>query len=61
MMQWMFDLIANLRGGTPDTCDFCGQEFTEANHPLPEEGGEWACSECVARWAKKERQGEPPN
>lgn len=46
----MLELIAELRGGIPSNCDFCGKLFTEANYPTPEEGGEWACIECVTRW-----------
>lgn len=45
-----FDLIVGLRGGLPECCDFCGQAFSETRHPVPEEAGERACSECVARW-----------
>jgi hypothetical protein len=48
--QATFDLIVALRGGLPKDCDFCGQPFTEARYPVPEEAGEWACSECWARW-----------
>jgi hypothetical protein len=47
-------LIAN-RGGLPEACDFCGQSFTAARWPVPEEGRAWACSECDARWAKEEQ------
>jgi hypothetical protein len=49
----MLQLIANLRGGIPEQCDFCKQSFTEENYPTPEEGGEWACVECVTRWEKE--------
>jgi hypothetical protein len=46
----MLEMIANLRGGIPDNCDFCGKPFTEENYPTPEECGEWACIGCVTRW-----------
>lgn len=46
-------LLISLRGGLPDACDFCGQPFTDQRWPVPEEAGEWACSECEARWAKE--------
>ena len=49
-----FELIAALRGGVPAQCDFCGQEFTDDNPPQPEEAGDWACFECVKRWAKED-------
>ena len=49
----MLQLIANLRGGIPEQCDFCKQSFTEENYPTPEEGGEWACVECITRWEKE--------
>jgi hypothetical protein len=50
-----FDLIVSLRGGLPGQCDFCGQPFSQKRHPVPEEAGEWACTECVARWEDQER------
>jgi ribosomal protein L37AE/L43A len=46
-------LIVN-RGGLPEACDFCKQPFTVARYPLPEEAGAWACSECEARWTRRE-------
>lgn len=46
-----FDLIVELRGGLPLACDFCGQSYADDRQPVPEEGGEWACTECVDRWA----------
>jgi ribosomal protein L37AE/L43A len=49
-MMNTFDLLVQLRGGLPDKCDFCGQEYSAKRYPIPEEAGEWACSECVARW-----------
>jgi hypothetical protein len=52
--QAAFDLIVALRGSLPKDCDFCGQPFTEARYPVPEEAGEWACAECWARWYPKE-------
>jgi hypothetical protein len=50
------DLIAELRGGYPEKCDFCGQGYTEDRYPVPEEAGEWACSECWERWEKAEAE-----
>jgi ribosomal protein L37AE/L43A len=50
--QAAFNLIVGLRGGLPEKCDFCDQPFTERRYPVPEEAGEWTCSECVARWIK---------
>ena len=47
------DLIADLRGGIPACCDFCGQA-TEQHDLHPEEGGEWACIECIRRWDAQE-------
>jgi hypothetical protein len=52
----VLDMIIELRGGIPDNCDFCGQLFTEKNYPTPEEGGEWACIECVKRWEQEYKQ-----
>ena len=54
-----FDLIVGLRGGLPECCDFCGQAFSETRHPVPEEAGEWACSECVARWDAARAPDDP--
>jgi hypothetical protein len=48
--QSAFDLLVWLRGGLPGACDFCGQPYGDARYPVPEEAGEWACSECVTRW-----------
>jgi hypothetical protein len=48
--QTAFEMIVALRGGLPAACDFCGQPFTAARYPVPEEAGEWACSECMTRW-----------
>ena len=50
----MLDLIAELRGGIPDKCDFCGQEYNEDRYPIPEEAQAWTCSECWARWEKED-------
>lgn len=49
----LIDMIVALRGGIPECCDFCGQKFTEQNYATPEEAGEWACIQCVARWEKQ--------
>ena len=48
-----FQLLVDLRGGLPERCDFCRRRYSAIRYPVPEEGGEWACSVCVARWAKE--------
>lgn len=48
--QAAFEFIVALRGGLPEHCDFCGQPYVDGRYPIPEEAGEWACSECWARW-----------
>jgi hypothetical protein len=48
-----FDMIVRLRGGHPEKCDFFEQPYTETRCPIPEEAGEWTCSECWARWEKE--------
>ena len=49
----VFAMIADMRGGVPEKCDFCEQPYIEkVRWPLPEEGGEWACNECYARWGE---------
>ena len=50
--QAAFDLIAGLRGGVPERCDFCDQPFNEQRYPCPEEGGAWACSDCLRKWGE---------
>jgi hypothetical protein len=70
--QAAFELIVSLRGGLPEKCDFCGQPFDydalrtaqaspsgvgQLRWPVPEEAGEWTCSECLARWFKKKEPG----
>lgn len=52
------NFIIALRGGYPANCDFCLQPFTKDRRPIPEEAGEWACTECVARWYGRENQNE---
>ncbi len=51
----MINLIAELRGGMPERCDFCKKQFTEQNYPTPEEAGEWACIECVKKWDEQDK------
>lgn len=47
------DLIIGLRGGIPETCDFCGMKRApEEMHP--EETGEWVCMDCLKRWARQD-------
>lgn len=52
----MIDVIADLRGGIPETCDFCGNIFTKENYATPEEAGDWACITCVKHWDKQEQE-----
>ncbi len=41
-------LIYELRGGIPYTCDFCWQNRPQSElHP--EEAGVWICSDCIAK------------
>jgi hypothetical protein len=47
--QSMFEFLVDLRGGLPEKCDFCGQPYGAERFPIPEEAGEWSCSECEAR------------
>ncbi len=54
----MLQMIADLRGGIPEKCDFCQQEYTDIRYPIPEEAGEWTCSECWARWEKEDKENE---
>lgn len=44
-------LIEELRGGVPPTCDACGQETPEEQLD-PYSGGEWICWECTERFSK---------
>lgn len=46
-------LIVELRGGYPETCSFCGKK-PPPEELIPEEAGDWACEDCVARWEKEE-------
>lgn len=59
MNDWRgIDIIAGLRGGYPDKCDFCGQPM-KPEDAIPEEAGDWACRECWDRW-ESESQALPP-
>ncbi len=60
MMINVLQMIAELRGGIPEKCDFCGKPFTEKNYPTPEEAGNWACIECVRRWATQTGVNDDP-
>jgi hypothetical protein len=53
-------LIIELRGGVPDTCDFCGEAFSEERWPIPEEAGAWACSVCWTRWEAEDHERQAP-
>lgn len=50
------EIIFALRGGYPDACDFCCQPYTDSRFPEPEEGGAWACTECLARWNREDHE-----
>ena len=50
----LLQMVAELRGGIPERCDFCEEPFTEENYPTPEEGGLWACICCVRECEKGE-------
>ena len=52
----MIDVIAELRGGYPEKCDFCDKSYNKERRPVPEEAGEWACTECWERWEKEENE-----
>lgn len=52
----MKDMIADLRGGYPEKCGFCGQPMTP-EEAVPEEAGEWACIRCWDRWEAEARVG----
>ena len=49
----MLEMIAELRGGIPDKCDFCEQPYTKDRYPIPEEAQAWACSECWEIWEQE--------
>ena len=51
-------LIADLRGGWTEKCDFCDKT---SGRYVPEEAGQWACIECWDRWEREDadsRTGE---
>jgi hypothetical protein len=49
------NLINALRGGKPGKCDFCGQK--KPNNELePEEGGQWACWDCLTQWENQQKK-----
>ena len=50
----MLEMIAEMRGGIPDKCDFCEQPYNEKRYPIPDEAQTWACSECWAKWEKED-------
>ena len=47
------DLLFALRG-MPTGCDFC-MATPPVDDLHPEEGGEWVCNACLARWDAEER------
>jgi hypothetical protein len=50
-------LISGLRGEIPDECDFCHSR-KPPEELEPEEGGQWACWDCLGRWAEQDRRAE---
>ncbi len=52
----ILEMIVEWRGGVPESCDFCGQPYNEKRQPVPEEGQEWACTECWDRWDKEDKE-----
>jgi ribosomal protein L37AE/L43A len=51
-----FQLLIDMRGGIPGSCDFCEEPYTTARWPVPEEAGLWACSDCDARWTREDAE-----
>ena len=51
----VYEMIVAVRGGIPERCDFCGERYTDTRYPIPEEAGEWACSECWERWQEEDK------
>ena len=47
------ELIADLRGGVPKECSFCGKPTPEEQLE-PEEAGDWACWHCLLKWARED-------
>jgi len=43
------ELIVGLRGGVPESCDFCGLK-TPPQQLHPEEAGRWICEYCMRTW-----------
>ncbi len=56
MSNEIFKMIVALRGGIPERCDFCEQPYTDERFPVPEEAGDWACTECWDRWEKQDEE-----
>ena len=56
MSNEIFEMIVALRGGIPERCDFCEQPYTDERLPVPEEAGDWACTECWDRWEKQDEE-----
>ena len=51
--KFVFNTLVKIRGGVPEQCDFCDQNYIEGTRwPIPEEAGAWACNECLARWGE---------
>lgn len=40
------ELIVAMRGGVPDRCDYCGTEYSNEVHAIPDEAGTWSCTKC---------------
>ncbi len=56
MSNEILKMIVALRGGIPERCDFCEQPYTDERLPVPEEAGDWACTECWDRWEKQDEE-----
>lgn len=52
-MEFSKEDIADLRGGFPEKCSFCGRAVTPDDIE-PEEAGEWACHHCLLKWARQD-------
>ena len=54
------DLIHSLRGGPPETCDFCLHPM-KPEDAIPEEAGEWCCRLCWDYWEANDGKARPIN
>lgn len=54
----VMEMIIAMRGGIPESCDFCGKPFNDLRRPVPDEAGEWSCTECWKRWEKEDAKAK---